>query len=193
MGATVFGGPKYTVSRVYEGMFKEELDAAAARHPDVAYDPQLIDATYALLFSRGGDPLVIPTLNRDGDCMSDLVLQLFGSIAGAESLLLGFEDGTLRPAVVMAEAPHGTAPSLQGKNIANPMAMLLAAASLLGFVDDGAARSASRALYEAVFETVRAGVRTADLGGNALTDQFTDIVIAAVRSKLDLWRSIGVP
>ena len=192
MGATVFGGPKYTVSRVYEGMFKEELDAAAARHPDITYEPQLIDATYALLFSRGGDPLVIPTLNRDGDCMSDLVLQLFGSIAGAESLLLGFVEGTLRPAVVMAEAPHGTAPSLQGKNIANPMAMLLAAASLLGFAGDGDARSASRAIYEAVFDTVRAGVRTADLGGNALTDQFTDAVIGVVRNKLELWRRLGV-
>jgi isocitrate dehydrogenase (NAD+) len=192
MRATVFGGPKYTVSRIYEGMFKEELDAAAARHSDVAYDPQLIDATYALLFSRGGEPLVIPTLNRDGDCMSDLVLQLFGSIAGAESLLLGFEAGTMRPAVVMAEAPHGTAPSLQGKNIANPMAMILAAASLLGFVEDAAARTASRALYESVFETVRAGVRTSDLGGNALTDEFTDTVIGAVRAKLDLWRTLGV-
>ncbi|MCL6548065.1 MAG: isocitrate dehydrogenase, partial [Alicyclobacillus sp.] len=42
--AKVFGGPKFTVSPVYEGMFKEELDAAAKRHPDVEYDPQLIDA-----------------------------------------------------------------------------------------------------------------------------------------------------
>ena len=47
--STVFGGPKYTVSPVYEGLFKEELDEAARRYPDVAYDPQLIDATYALL------------------------------------------------------------------------------------------------------------------------------------------------
>src|SRR5579884_3270690 len=121
MRGRVFGGPKFTVSPVYEGMFKEEMDAAAARHPDVPYEPQLIDATYALLFSRGGDSLVIPTLNRDGDCMSDLVLQLFGSIAGAESLLLGFADeAALVPSVVMAEAPHGTAPALEGKNIANP-------------------------------------------------------------------------
>ncbi len=53
-GAIVFGGPKYTVSPVYEGMLKEEMDAAAARHPDVDYDPQLIDATYALLLSAAG-------------------------------------------------------------------------------------------------------------------------------------------
>src|SRR5215204_1073846 len=77
MGAKVFGGPKYTVSPTYEGMLKEEMDAAAARHPDVKYEPQLIDATFALLIANTGDPLVIPALNRDGDILSDLVLPLF--------------------------------------------------------------------------------------------------------------------
>ena len=48
VGAKVFGGPKFTVSPVYEGMLKEEMDAAAKRHPDVVYEPQLIDATFAL-------------------------------------------------------------------------------------------------------------------------------------------------
>src|SRR5204862_5892488 len=84
-GAKVFGGPTYTVSPTYEGMLKEEMDAAATRHPGVAYEPQLIDATFALLLSSAGDPLVIPALNRDGDILSDLVLPLFGSIAGSES------------------------------------------------------------------------------------------------------------
>jgi isocitrate dehydrogenase (NAD+) len=187
----VFGGPKFTVSPVYEGMFKEELDAAAARHPAVEYEPQLIDATYALLLSHGGDSLVIPALNRDGDCLSDLVLQLFGSLAGAESVLIGFDTDMSKPTVVMAEAPHGTAPALEGKNIANPMAMMLAAASVLSYVEDHDCRRASRAIYEAVLETVRAGTRTADLGGHALMDEMTDAVISAVRAKLEVWRSLG--
>src|SRR6266508_3062300 len=76
VGAKVFGGPKYTVSPTYEGMLKEEMDVAAERHPDVQYEPQLIDATFALLISSAGDPLVIPALNRDGDILSDLVLPL---------------------------------------------------------------------------------------------------------------------
>src|SRR5436853_1182295 len=112
-GAKVFGGPKYTASPTYEGMLKEEMDAAAGRHPEVAYEPQLIDATFALLLSSSGDPLVIPALNRDGDILSDLVLPLFGSIAGSESLLVAFEKD-FEPAAIMAEAAHGTAPSLQG-------------------------------------------------------------------------------
>src|SRR5438093_6347456 len=101
MGAKVFGGPKYTVSPVYEGMLKEEMDAAAGRHPDVPYEPQLIDATFALLLVTSGDPLVIPALNRDGDILSDLVLPLFGSIAGAESLLVAFDDD-FEPDALMA-------------------------------------------------------------------------------------------
>src|SRR6476646_11398734 len=102
-GARVFGGPKYTVSPVYEGMLKEEMDAAAARHPEVPYEPQLIDATFALLIASSGDPLVIPALNRDGDILSDLVLPLFGPIAGSESLLVAFL-GSCAPRALMAEA-----------------------------------------------------------------------------------------
>src|SRR3954464_766410 len=131
-GAKVFGGPKFTVSPVYEGMLKEEMDAAADRHPRVTYEPQLIDATFALLIAASGDPLVIPALNRDGDILSDLVLPLFGSIAGSESLLVAFGDDYV-PRAVMAEAAHGTAPSLQGKNVANPLAMILGGAVLLSY------------------------------------------------------------
>lgn len=189
MNAKVFGGPKYTVSPVYEGMLKEEMDAAAARHPDVTYDPQLIDATYALLLSNPGDPMVIPSLNRDGDCLSDLVMQLFGSIAGAESVLLSFDE-TLKPSVVMSEAPHGTAPRLFGKNVANPMAMILAAAALLSYIEDKRAASASRAIYEATLETVHEGTATSDLGGDASTSDFTDAIIAKVKRKLDVWSSL---
>src|SRR5215216_3775956 len=91
--ARVYGGPKWTVSPVYEGMLKEEMDAAAERYPDVDYQPVLIDATYAGLLTGAADvPLVIPALNRDGDCLSDLVMPMFGSIAGAESILLAFDD-----------------------------------------------------------------------------------------------------
>jgi len=181
-GATVFGGPKYTVSPIYEGMLKEEMDAAALRHPAVAYDPQLIDATYALLLSAAGDaPLVIPALNRDGDCLSDLVMQLFGSIAGAESVVLAFDEN-LAAATVMAEAPHGTAPRLEGKNVANPLAMILAAAAILSYVHDDRAASASRAIYDAAIATVGDGIATADLGGHATTTEFTDAVIARLSS-----------
>jgi isocitrate dehydrogenase (NAD+) len=187
--AKVFGGPKYTVSPTYEGMLKEEMDAAAERHPAVPYEPQLIDATFALLVSSTGDPLVIPALNRDGDILSDLVLPLFGSIAGSESMLVAFEED-LEPKALMAEAAHGTAPSLQGKNVANPMAMILAAAALLSQTDDERAHQAGRAVREAALEAVSQGVKTADLSGHASTTEFTDEVIRRTKTKLEVWATL---
>ncbi len=188
--AKVFGGPKYTVSPIYEGMFKEELDAAAQRYPDVPYDPQLIDATYALLLETSGEALVIPALNRDGDNLSDLVIKMFGTIAGAESVILSFDDN-FDVKVAVTEAPHGTAPSLQGKNIANPMAMILAGAALLRYVGTDRAATTSRAIYESTLEAVHSGVRTPDLGGQTTTTQFTDEVIRRVQAKLEVWDVLG--
>ena len=190
MRAKVFGGPKYTVSPIYEGMLKEEMDRAAENSRDVRYDPQLIDATYALLLTTFGEPLVIPTLNRDGDCISDLVMQMFGSIAGAESLLIALDEDE-HPETVMAEAPHGTAPSLEGKNVANPMAMILAGAALLTFFHEEEASRVSRAIYEATFESILDGVKTADLGGATGTAEFTDEIIRHVRTKLEVWSALA--
>jgi 3-isopropylmalate dehydrogenase len=184
LGGRVYGGPKWTVSPVYEGMLEEEMDAASERHADVAYQPLLIDATYAGLVSGAVDaPLAIPALNRDGDLLSDLVLPLFGSIAGAESLLLAL-DGEDRTAVAIAEAPHGTAPALQGKDLANPMAMILACAAVLHQIGDAGHADAERvsaAINEAVFGVTAAGIRTPDLGGHASTTEFTDAVIERIR------------
>jgi isocitrate dehydrogenase (NAD+) len=183
MGALVFGGPKWTVSPTYEGLLKECMDEAAGKHPEVPYDPQLIDAAYALLFGRATRPLVIPSLNRDGDILSDLVLALYGSIAGSESLLISFDE-KFQPKVVMAEAPHGTAPSLQGKNVANPLAMQLAAAALLQQMPGADFQRAGKAVREACLEAVSAGFRTGDLGGTCSTTGFTDEVIRRVQAKL---------
>jgi isocitrate/isopropylmalate dehydrogenase len=186
-GAKVFGGPKYTVSPVYEGMFKEELDGAAANHPDVRYEPQLIDATFALLLSADGEPLVIPCLNRDGDLLSDLVLRLYGSIAGSESQVISVDDeGEVD--CVMTEAPHGTAPALEGRNVANPM--ILAAAALFGHMKEPAAKRVSRGLYEATLEAVYDGIRTSDLGGSAHTDEFANEVIRRLKAKLEVWSTL---
>jgi isocitrate/isopropylmalate dehydrogenase len=190
-GAKVFGGPKFTVSPVYEGMFKEELDEAADRHPGVRYEPQLIDATYALLLRSSGEAMVIPALNRDGDCLSDLVLQMYGSIAGAESMILAFDSSRLTVRAAVAEAPHGTAPALEGKNLANPMAMILAGAALLTYIPSPEAAHASRAIYEAAFEAVYQGIATPDLGGQSTTSDFTDEVIRRVTAKLEVWTSLG--
>ena len=94
----------------------------------------------------------------------------------------------------MAEAPHGTAPALQGKDVANPMAMILAGGAVLhyaGVRGHPGAERASRAIYESVLEATAAGVRTPDLGGHATTSGFTSEVVARVRTKIDVWSSLG--
>jgi isocitrate/isopropylmalate dehydrogenase len=174
-------------------MLKEEMDGAAQRHGEVPYQPVLIDATYAGLLSGAADaPLVIPALNRDGDCLSDLVLPMYGSIAAAESVLLAFDE-EYRTTVAMAEAPHGTAPALQGKDIANPLAMILACGALLRHAVErhgSEAERASRAIYEAALEAIAGGVRTPDLGGHAGTTEFTDDVCRRIRTKIEVWASL---
>jgi 3-isopropylmalate dehydrogenase len=119
-------------------------------------------------------------------------MPMFGSIAGAESVLLAFDED-YEPRAVMAEAPHGTAPALLGKDIANPMAMILAAAAVLQYAGElghEGCDTASRAIYESVLEAVATGVRTPDLGGHAATSEFTSEVIARVRTKIDIWASL---
>lgn len=110
---------------------------------------------------------------------------MFGSIAGAESVLLALDDRML-PRVAMAEAPHGTAPSLMGKNVANPMAMLLACAAVLehaGIQGDERAAEASRSLRSATLATAMDGIRSFDLGGSASTSEVVDEVVARMRNR----------
>src|SRR4051794_36442211 len=120
-------------------------------------------------------------------------MPMFGSIAGAESVLLAFDED-FDIDVAMAEAPHGTAPSLQGKDIANPMAMILACAAVLGQAGAkgyAGAERASRAIYESVLETTAGGVRTVDLGGHATTSEFAGAVVEKVKTKVEIWASLG--
>ena len=94
----------------------------------------------------------------------------------------------------MAEAPHGTAPSLQGKDLANPMAMILACAAVMGQAaakGHAGAERASRAIYESTLEATASGVKTFDLGGHATTTEFTDAVVEKVRTKIEIWSSLG--
>ena len=157
-------------------MLKEEV-VPLRRHPDI-YDPQLIGACRASLVTSGGAPLVIPALNRDGDVSTSSCL--FGSIAGAESLLVAFDDDYV-PDAVMAEAAHRTAPALQGRHRQSdgddP-----GRGVALGYGTEEAQR-AGRAILKSCLEAVADGVRTADLGGHAATDEFTDDVIRQAEAR----------
>ena len=87
----------------------------------------------------------------------------------------------MHPVVAMAEAPHGTAPSLMGKNVANPMAMLLACAAVLDHAaseGDAEVAGAAAAIRRATLGAAADGIRTFDLGGEASTSDVVDEVLA---------------
>ena len=166
MGAKVFGGPKYTVSPTYEGMLKEEMDAAAARHPDVqvraAADRRDVRAADRQHGRAARDPRPEPRRRHPLRSRAAAVRLDRGLGVAARRVRRRLR----RPTALMAEAAHGTAPSLFGKDVANPMAMILAGAALLSHADE-AAQQAGRAIREACLEAVAEGCRTADLGGHA--------------------------
>ena len=189
-----YGGPKWTVSPIYEGMLKEEMDAAAERHPEVPYRPVLIDATYAGLISGAADaPLVIPGAEprrrlpvRPGHAAVRLDRGRGVGAAGVRR--------RLRAEVVMAEAPHGTAPALQGKDIANPMAMILAVRRGAALRRRRRARRRRPRLARDLRVHARGDGRPAcarpTSAATRATTEFTDEVIARVRTKIDIWSSL---
>ena len=154
----------------------------------------LIDATYAGLISGAAEsPLVIPALNRDGDCLSDLVMPMFGSIAGAESVLLAFDEDS-KPTWRWPRrrtAPRRRCRARTSRTRWRCCWPAPPSCSTRRSAVTPAPSAASRAIYESVLEATAAGVRTFDLGGIASTSEFTSDVIERIRTKLEVWSSLG--
>ena len=112
---------------------------------------------------------VIVTTNLFGDILSDLISGLVGGLGLAPGANIGLGGAIF-------EAVHGTAPDIAGKGVANPGALILAAAMMLEYLNDG---ERGQRIRRALEQTIREGKTvTRDLGGTASTDQFTDAVIA---------------
>jgi isocitrate dehydrogenase (NAD+) len=94
------------------------------------------------------------------------------------------DEETFEVKIVMAEAPHGTAPTLFRKDIANPIAMILACSALLTYIQHPRAQLASRVIYQSVFDAVHSGHTTTDLGGSLTTTEFTEQVVQRIQVKL---------
>lgn len=142
------------IAREYEGRVEFEdriVDAAAMQ---LVIDPYRYD--------------VLVTTNLFGDILSDLISGLVGGLGLAPGANIGKD-------VAIFEAVHGTAPDIAGKGVANPGALLLAGCLMLDHV--GEVEKATR-IRSALERTIKDGVRTGDLGGDASTEQFTEAIIA---------------
>ncbi len=178
LGTGVISTSKYTIQRMTDGLFEEEVKVVATKFPGVAHRCELFDALLAHLFMRPEDFQVIVTPNEYGDFLSDAACGMIGSMGLGASASYSFssEGDAL---VGMFDPAGGTAPDIAGKGIANPTAALLAFAMLLehaGHAETG------RALEAAIHGAIEAGEKTRDLGGSLSTSDFT----AAVASRLKL-------
>jgi 3-isopropylmalate dehydrogenase len=165
---------KANVLRLSMGLFRDVCREVGERYPDVVVDDFHIDAMTVHLVRRGGDFDVIVAENMFGDILSDLTGELAGSLGIAPSL----NSSDTR---AMAQAAHGSAPDIAGRDIANPIAMILSSAMLLDWLGarhgDERLVEAARLVDDAVRATVDAGTSTRDLGGTASTSGFADAVV----------------
>lgn len=151
----------------------EVVDDVLAGHPSITHEHVLIDALAARAVLKAGSLDVVVASNLFGDILSDLLAAVAGSIGVAPSANLNPE----REYPSMFEPVHGSAPDIAGKGIANPVGQMWAGAMMLEHLGE---ESAARQLEDAFESTLSDGVRTADLGGEATTEEFT----AAVRARL---------
>ncbi len=161
---------KANVLHMSDGLFLREVRKVAAEYPDVALDEKIVDAMAALLVR---DPSVfdcIVTGNMFGDILSDEASEISGSIGLAGSTMAGDD-------ACCAQAQHGSAPDIAGKDIANPTSLLLSAAMLMDWLADRHSRpefdQAAKAIEAAIDAALqKPETRTRDLGGTLGTQAF---------------------
>ena len=172
---------KANVLRVSDGLYLECVRAVAKRHPDVAYEERIIDAMAALLVRDASPFDVVVTTNMYGDILSDEASEIAGSLGLAASLNAGAEHA-------VAQAQHGSAPDIAGKNVANPSSLIGSAAMLLAWLgerrkDDKLVKAAQpRSRRRSIKTIADPQTRTPDLGGKLGTDAFGEKVAQGGRA-----------
>jgi isocitrate/isopropylmalate dehydrogenase len=170
---------KANVLRISDGLFLGVVREVAQRFPEIVYEEQLVDAMAALLVRDASQFDVIVATNMFGDILSDEASELAGSLGLGASLNLG-------KAYAVAQAQHGSAPSIAGKDIANPYALIASAAMMLDWlggrrdrVDLLQAGKQIRIALDRAIDDPK--TRTQDLGGTLGTKAFTQAVIENMR------------
>jgi 3-isopropylmalate dehydrogenase len=172
---------KEPVYRLVCGMFAEECRKMAQNYPDVELEEVLVDGFAMKLVMKPQQYDVVVTTNQFGDILTDEGAGLVGGLGLAPGLVVGEHHA-------MAQATHGSAPDIAGRNIANPYAMIMSGKMLFEWLgrkrNEPRATKAAGAIDDAM-ERVIADARslTADLGGNASTSHMGDAVAECVRRK----------
>jgi 3-isopropylmalate dehydrogenase len=153
---------KANVLKVSDGMFLDVCRKVGEDYPDVRTDDVLIDAMMAHVVRAPSRFDVVVTTNMYGDILSDLTAELSGSLGLGGSINAG-------TAHAMAQASHGSAPDIAGKDVANPISLILSMAQLLAWHGQRAGGApfteAAAAIEKAVESAVAGGRGTRDIGG----------------------------
>ena len=162
---------KANILKLGDGLFLSSVRKVAAAYPDIASDDRIVDAACMHLVRNPTqfDVLLMPNLY--GDIVSDLCAGLVGGLGVVPAANLGTEIGVF-------EAVHGSAPDIAGKNVANPMALLLSAVLMLRHIGEAAIADRVMKALGAVLGEGR--VRTCDLGGTASTTEFAEAICRRV-------------
>jgi isopropylmalate/isohomocitrate dehydrogenase-like protein len=162
---------KANVLRMSDGLFLEVARKVAEDYPEVEVEEAFVDVTAMRLILKPHIFDVIVTSNLFGDILSDETAGLVGGLGLAPSANIGADYGLFEPV-------HGSAPRLAGKDIANPMAAIMASKMMLDYL--GETGWAER-IENAVVTVLEEGkVLTPDLGGSSSTKQVTDAIIDAL-------------
>lgn len=162
---------KANVLTVTDGLFRETALKVAGEYPDVAVEDQIVDSMIYRLIREPQRYDVIVAPNLYGDILSDAAAALVGGLGLAPSANVGER-------FILVEPVHGSAPDIAGRDIANPVATILAAAMLL---DHFGWREEAISIGEAVESTLGAGILTPELGGSASTEEVTEAVARVAR------------
>ena len=169
---------KQNVFRVTDGLYLDTVRAVAREFPDVKLEEEIVDAMAAKLVRHPERYDVVLATNFYADILSDLASELSGSLGLAGSVNAG-------DSLCAAQAQHGSAPDIAGKDRANPTSLILSAAMLLEWIGERkkveGALKAGKAIDAAVDKVLgKAETRTADLGGRLGTRAFGEAVAGAL-------------
>ena len=163
---------KANVLKALSGIFLETAREVAKKYEGkVAMDDRIIDACAMQLVLKPWQFDVILTTNLFGDILSDEIAGLVGGLGMAPGANIGLD-------AAIFEAVHGSAPDIAGKGLANPLALLLAAALMLDHVGHNNAAVKLRGAIDGALRDD--GVRTGDLGGRATTYDMTQAIVRRV-------------
>ncbi|WP_281857601.1 isocitrate/isopropylmalate dehydrogenase family protein [Litoreibacter halocynthiae] len=162
---------KANVMRLSDGLFLDVVRSVAAEYPQIAYEEILVDAAAAHLVRNPARFDVLITTNMFGDILSDLASELAGGLGLAGSLNVG-------PHHVAAQAQHGSAPDIAGKDMANPVSLILSLEMMLRHF--GEVTAADRIIAALSICLATAATRTKDLGGELGCTAFTTQMISHI-------------